>query len=216
MKSPEGIPWKDYKLFKLLLVLPISLFFAGYLELIWFFSKKKSVLVNFSDVPSNAILYDFHRDVMTNYVTMRMIRSSGKTVKFLNYHGLLSYLAFGCGCTGAYEVIRFRFDSKKRPLQQVIETINYFSEALFGLFTDAGKPYGQVRTSLVEISKATNRPLVPFVSRFQPSLRFFETAIPLPFGKGQAVFGRTIFPDEIKDLSIEAAQQFLQQERTRI
>ena len=210
--SPEKIPWREYKLLQLAVVAPFSIFMAYYLELVSYLSRKNSKLENFDRVPENAILFGFHEDIMTNYVTMRLIKKNSENpCVFSGFHGFFSYVSFGPGAMGAYDVFRFYYGKKIKPRDQIINFLAKNTNRRFGIFTDAGGPFYKVRKSLVELAIKTKRPLVPFRSRYSPGVIFFNNKFPLPIIKGKSLFGEPIDCSKLSNLNIQNARDYLQE-----
>ncbi len=80
--EPRRIPWKDYKLGQWALMAPFGMSVGMYLQLVWKLSKGRSQIIELERLPDNAILYDFHVDVATNFITMHLLREAGKKVIF--------------------------------------------------------------------------------------------------------------------------------------
>jgi hypothetical protein len=191
--SPEEIPWKDYKIISLLIVAPFSLIVGLFLETVWFFSKSKAALVHFDKAPDNAIIYGFHEDVMTNYITMHLIKKKeNHPCIFSGFHGFASYIAFGPGSMGAYKVFRFYYGIKSKPREQIVQYLNSKPSHMFGIFTDAGGPYNKVRKSLISLAIESKRPLVPFRSFYSPCFKLGNSRVPFFSVQGKSIFGKVI------------------------
>lgn len=208
--SPEGIPWREYRLAGLLLWLPFTVVMAIYLEMVWLVSKRFAKTLGLEKVPNNAIIYDWHADVMTNYLTVHLIKKYRQKITFLGSHDTISYIAFGPGSTGAYEVFRYRRGTDRKPVTQIVSFLDSRPNQILGIFTDAGGPYFHVRESLVNLALASSRPLVPYRSFYRPYLKVMGHFLPLPMVKGASVFGDPIYPAELGKIDSVAATQLLE------
>jgi hypothetical protein len=208
--SPEGLPWKDYKLGQLVLMAPFGLSVGAYLQLVWKLSRDRARLIGREHLPDNAIIYDYHTDVATNFVTMHLLRESGKKVVFAGYHGFLSYSTFGPGSMGAYDVWRYHRGSSEKPFDQIVAMLNSCPDRIFGIFTDAGGPYFQVRESLARLSLATKRPLVPYRSLYSPiALNLFGQKIPAPRVEGRSILGQPIAHETLSQIPLKSRASYL-------
>ncbi len=211
MLSPEGIPWKNYKLGQWALMAPFGMSVGMYLQLVWKLSKGQSQIVGLEHLPENAILYDFHVDVATNFITMHLLREAGKKVIFSCHHGFLSYSTFGPGSMGAYDVWRYDRKLKEKPFDQIVAMLAARPNRVFGIFTDAGGPYFKVRESLPRLALATGRPLVPFRSLYKPiAFNLSGQKIPAPRVNGKSFIGSPILPETLSQIASEKRQEFLE------
>lgn len=209
-ESPEGIRWAEYRKLELLLSLPFALVIWCYLEFLWILSNRISRLVEIDSVPPSAILYGFHYDSLQNYISTTLISKSGRAIRWIGFHGFLSYLGFFVGCLRTSRYVRFHPRGTKPALDELVEILQKHPNTLFGIFTDAGGPYRRVRESLVKLSIATGRPLVPLHSSFSPKVKIHGHSVPFPFGKCVVNFGVPTFPNELKQLDLQTARDTLE------
>jgi hypothetical protein len=212
--SPEGLPWHEYKLLEFLLAAPIGYPAGIFLELMWRCSRKNSRLIGVEHLPENAIIYGFHVDVCLNYMTMRLLKDAGRRVLFCGGHNFVSYWAAGPGSMGAYQTWRYDRRLPTKPLQQIVNMLGGEPHALFGIFSDgAAGERCRIRESLVKLSIATRRPVVPYRSLYSPSARLGGDDYPVGlFVSGTSVFGQPIEFERLEQLDLEAARMLLENE----
>lgn len=211
MRSPEGIAWSEYNLPQLALMAPFGVPVGLYLEMVWKLSKQDAHIIGAEDLPENAILYDFHIDVATNFITMHLLAELGKKAIFSGYHGFMSYSSFGPGSMGAYHVWRYDRRLKIKPFDQMVAMLKAKPDRILGIFTDAGGPYFKVRDSLPRLAIATGRPLVPFRSLYDPSVLILNQMLPAPRVKGKSLFGKPILAGTLNGIALEERPRFLEQ-----
>ncbi len=211
--SPEGLPWREYRKLQFLAAAPIAYPIGLWLEIVWRTSKNRAVLVGAENLPANAILYDFHVDVATNYITMHLLKDTGRKVIFVGSHDFDSYWSSGSASMGAYEQWRFDRRKKDKPLAQIVQMLGEHPDTLLGIFTDgAGGKRNRVRESLVKLALESKRPVVPFRSFYSPVVRLFGDDIPCrPGVAGRSVFGEPIAASELAQMSVEEARLKLEQ-----
>lgn len=213
IRSKEGIDRSEYKLFPLLLAFPISFAVAEYLE---FLSKRissRGELIGIEEVPKSAILYGFHHDVMTNYMTMTRLAelTPDHLVRWIGFHGFFGYLTYHCGIHNRYLNIRYDRSKKSSARDQIVQLMSKTPDSRIGIFTDYGAP-GQVRGSLAHLSIQSNRPVVPMRSIGDRVWRL-PTGDQLPHlgTVVRSIFGKPIYPNELKRASPEEQISILQQ-----
>jgi hypothetical protein len=205
----EGIPLSEYRWGQLLPTLPFTALMHGFFKVIgWTCYETSAPNV---DIPSNAIIYLLHGDSYISFVTQRFWRRVyDQKMSWMGFHGVLSYLGSSwCYLMG---VRCFRYDRRSplRPLNQAIEFLRHEARGQFAIRTDAGGPYGKVRASLVDMSLATDRPLVAIRQRSSRALTIRQHHVPLPFSRVTTAISAPIYPDELRGRAREDARQRLQ------
>ena len=171
----------------------------------------KHAPIEFKDVPDNAIVYLLHGDVMGYEMTHRQWRAYlNPADTYLGYHGFKSYI--GALTPFLDRLGAFRYDRWKseKPMEQVLEHLRQ-SRGRFIIRTDAGGPYGKVRSSLFDMAIATGRPLVPMRQIASRSLTIFDHPMALPGATLVTLIGNTIAVAELLRLGRVAAVQLLQE-----
>jgi lysophospholipid acyltransferase (LPLAT)-like uncharacterized protein len=114
----------------------------------------------------------------------------------VGHDGLLSRMLQRATTGLGIPVWVYRRHSPVRPRQQLIDFLRDAGEPLaVGLFTDAGGPYGQAKSGLVEVARATRAWLVPLTVRAQPVVIVTKPvpyALPLPFSRIQVFHGEPL------------------------
>ncbi|MDB5039220.1 MAG: hypothetical protein JWQ35_2748 [Bacteriovoracaceae bacterium] len=129
---------------------------------------------------------------------------------WIGYHGIISYSAFCCGLTNKYVNVRFKTKGDQKPIDQLVEMLDRNSQRQFGIFTDAGGPYGKVKGSLVALAKRSGRPLIPLRSFSANHCLLLGHQIPYPKSPVTAVFGKAITPEELSFENPEENRKLLQ------
>lgn len=206
--SPEGIPYKEYKTIKFILGAIISfLGFVIYKILIG--RNKNQVIVNKQYIVENAINYGFHHETFLNSLDLCAEVYKIKKIKWLGSHSFLSYLT-SLPCM-FYRLPCFRYNpkSKMRPIYQIINFLTNY-DGMFYLMTDSGGNYSKINPSLIKMALATNRPLVPVRNRVDRTFRLFGHYFALFPGKWEMIFGKPVYPEQLRDLSRECRIELLQ------
>ena len=170
----------------------------------------KHAPIEFKEVPDNAIVYLLHADVLAYEMTHRQWRAYlNRADTYLGYHGFKSYV--GALTPFLDRLGAFRYDRRKsaRPMEQVLEHLRQ-SRGRFIIRTDAGGPYGKVRSSLFEMAVATDRPLVPMRQIASKSLTILNHPIAVPGATLVTLIGDAIAVPQLLNLGKEAAVQLLQ------
>ena len=208
--SPEGIPYADYDARGLALALPVgaasTVLLAGLRA-----TTTESLDHRKVRIPANAILYMFHRDIELAIFAPAFWDALGSDFAYLGFHGFASYVGVVWPWLRGYRAFRYaRGGSPKKPMEQVLDYLLANPHERFALRTDAGKPYGVVRASLVDFSLATGRPLVAVRQVADRSTQLAGHYFPLPGATIESRVSAPVYPDDLRSLTREAARDRLQ------
>lgn len=193
----EGNPFSSYNWVQLIASMPISLLFEAY-GLICSQTTQHTIVGSLDKVPENSILYLFHQELAAAVVTAddwtRIAHNPRNPGGYLGFHGFLSYMGSLPFMRRGWLACRYRRTSEAKPFDQITAFLRSH-KGLFVIRTDAGGPYGTVRSSLVRLSIASNRPVVPVRQVADRSFRFLGHTFPLPGATITTHIGQPLAPE---------------------
>ncbi len=203
----EGIPAKEYNYRELILAAPA----AGLVFLLAAVMRcySRELAPDLSKIPSNAIVYAFHTDVLASFLadTFRQRLQAS----WIGYHGALSYIG-SLGLALRHEPC-FRYARKfgqPKPLQQILEFLATHQGRAY-IRTDAGGPYNQTKASLYDLSVGSGRPLVAVMHSCNRKMTILHHHFPLPTAKISSHHSAPIYPEKLKTFESKSdAMQFIQ------
>ncbi|MGE4106757.1 MAG: hypothetical protein AB7F66_06045 [Bacteriovoracia bacterium] len=207
-QSREGIPWREYAWPALLIAIPLSLVLEISLKLYGLTLRRAPTPA--ANVPRNAIVFLFHGDIYCSVFQDYGAREFGVGT-FLGAHSFLSYVWIWRTYWMGYGVLRYdRRRQTAKLIPWIVDYMNRHASLPFALRTDSGGPYGKVRGSIVDLARATNRPVVGARQLADRAWVVRSHALPLPFARLQTRVTVPIFPAELEGLSREDAMRKLQ------
>jgi len=162
-------------------------------------------------IPANAILYMFHRDIELAIFAPAFWRMLGPDFAYLGFHGFASYVGVVWPWLHGYRAFRYaRGGAGKKPMEQVLDYLRAHPNERFALRTDAGKPYGVVRASLVDFALETGRPLVAVRQIADKTTQIAGHHLPRPSATIESRISAPVYPDDLRALTRDAARERLQ------
>ena len=206
MKTPENIELRAYRwpelVFAFVVGAPLFLALTAWKRTLRFRNP------DLAELPPGAILFGFHEHLYVSLMNEIFYYPGADGPAWLGYHGFLSYVGAPFYFYGRLPVFRYKKSTSPAPLDQIISYLRAHPNMRFALATDAGRPYGEVRGSLIKISRATGRPLVAFRYRCERALRIFDHLIPLPFSTVELLFSPSLpassLPESDADARVKA------------
>ncbi len=202
VRTLEGNPISDYRWFALLASVPGNLMLEAMRALL-----RPTLTVHdvegLDAIPDNAICYLFHPEMIHAVATVdlwqRYMNGGTHPGYYLGFHGLASYVGALPFAARGVRALRFDRRSPQKPFQQIIQHLIH-NPGRFFIRTDAGGPYGRVRGSLLGLSAATGRPLVPMRQFASRSVKIWGHHFALPGAVITTRIGSVISPSDLQAL----------------
>ncbi len=216
-KAPEDsrsfilgeVQWSSIRKVKYAVAFCFGLGFAFLLHLSRLWIREGRIIIR-ETIPENAIVYAYHPEVYLLVGAPSFWKAKLPRMLGLGNHSFVSYLAGLSAVIWNMKILRFERGTAKRPLDQIIETLEQFPDYSFGLRTDSGGPYFKIRDSLLELALRTKRPLVALRQNASKSLRIHHHSFALPGAMVNLSTSEVIRYEDLKDLSRKDALKLIQ------
>lgn len=157
-----------------------------------------------ASVPDNAICYLFHGEIFYAIATVKLWQRHAvdpqRPSAYLGFHGFFSYLGSLPFALTGWRTCRYDRRKGERPINVILRYLARHPGKFF-MRTDAGGPYYRVKGSVVKLSRASDRPLVPLRQFADRYIVINQHQIPLPGARIFTKIGKPIPAHELRALS---------------